>query len=217
MAVEEIRIVTGLRAARGHKRMVMVSLNGDASLQLSEDVVVRERLTVGRKLAAGDIVRLKQLEQYQSAWNTALSFLKHRPRSEFEVRSRLKSRGCGDEQISAVMSRLRELELVDDAAFASFWRENRERHNPRSSRLTRWELRRKGITEDVIEQALDGGDEKTSAYEAARLRVNKLPKDDYAIFRRRLGDFLRRRGFNYEIIGETVNRLWGECGGGEAG
>lgn len=195
--------------------MVVVSLDGDTSLRLSGEAVVREKLIVGRKLSVDDVVRLTQLEQYQSALDAALIFLEHRPRSEYEVRNRLKKRDFDDGVISTVIARLREMKLVDDTAFAGFWRENRERYNPRSRRLTRWELQRKGVAVDVIEQVLDGCDEQANAYEAALLRVNRLPKDDYHLFRRRLGDFLRRRGFNYELITETVNRLWSECGGGE--
>jgi SOS response regulatory protein OraA/RecX len=39
-----------------------------------------------------------------------------------------------------------------------------------------------------------------------------LPLADYQSFRRRLGEYLRRRGFNYEVINHTVERVWQELG-----
>jgi len=38
---------------------------------------------------------------------------------------------------------------------------------------------------------------------------------DYQVFRRRLGDFLKRRGYGYGVVQETVARLWRELGGAE--
>jgi SOS response regulatory protein OraA/RecX len=49
-----------------------------------------------------------------------------------------------------------------------------------------------------------------SAYEAARpraVRLAALALTDPTAFRRKLGDFLLRRGFEYEVVKETVARL----------
>ena len=40
--------------------------------------------------------------------------------------------------------------------------------------------------------------------------ADSLPKDDYQTFRRRLGEYLRRRGFGYEVIETTLERVWQE-------
>jgi len=59
---------------------------------------------------------------------------------------------------------------------------------------------------------LDGIDDEESAYRAAQKRGRTLAKEDYETFRRKLGAFLRRRGFSYEVVSRTTERLWQELG-----
>jgi len=101
---------------------------------------------------------------------------------------------------------------VDDMAFAQFWKDNRESFSPRSQWLTKLELRRKGVAGDIIDQVVDAVDDYDSAYRAALSKARSLPLSDYQGFRRRLGGYLRRRGFSYEVIVNTVERLWQEHG-----
>jgi regulatory protein len=49
-----------------------------------------------------------------------------------------------------------------------------------------------------------------SAYQAALSKAQHLPKQEYEVFRRRLGDYLKRRGFGYAVINQTVKRIWQE-------
>ena len=99
---------------------------------------------------------------------------------------------------------------MDDMAFAQFWKDNRESFSPRSQWLTRLELRQKGIADGIIAQVVDTVDDNHSAYQAALGKVRSLPLSDYHRFRRRLGEYLRRRGFNYGVINHTVERVWKE-------
>ena len=57
---------------------------------------------------------------------------------------------------------------------------------------------------------LDEIDDRGSAYRSALDKARRLPKDDYQTFRRRLGEHLRRRGFGYEVIETTLERVWQE-------
>ena len=100
--------------------------------------------------------------------------------------------------------------MVDDVAFAQFWKDNRESFRPRSQWLTRQELRRKGVTTEVIDEVLAGLDDADSAYRAASAKARSLRQSEYPNFHRRLGDYLRRRGFGYGVIQRTVKRLWQE-------
>jgi regulatory protein len=60
----------------------------------------------------------------------------------------------------------------------------------------------------AIKKALEGLDEAESAYRAAEHRVRRLSHLDEQAFRRRVGGFLQRRGFAYDVVRETVERLW---------
>jgi regulatory protein len=56
-------------------------------------------------------------------------------------------------------------------------------------------------------------DDDQSAYRAAQKKSKRMPLSDFQVFRRRLGDFLRRRGFGYGTTQKTVTMLWRELGG----
>jgi regulatory protein len=108
------------------------------------------------------------------------------------------------------MSKLRQMKLVDDAAFAEYWREKRETHSPRSRRLVGAELRQKGIDRELVANVTSIIDDAESAYRAAHKKAGALAGEDYTIFRRKLSAFLYRKGFSYEVAAHTVFRLWQE-------
>lgn len=205
-------IITALRTSRGRGKRVTVSLNGKSAFSLEAEVAVKEKLKVGQELASGQIEALAESDQFQRCNNAAAHYLSYRPRSEHEMRQRLLRRGFSGDTAEAVLTRLREQGLADDTAFAEFWRDNRQSFSPRSQYLTGLELRQKGVSSDIIERVVSTICDGDNAYRAAASYAHRLPLSDYESFRRRLGGYLKRRGFGYGVIKETTERLWQEKG-----
>ena len=139
--------------------------------------------------------------------DVALSFLSHRPRSEAEVRQRI----IKNFPISLVDETIVQLQiqgLLDDAAFARFWTDNREQHRPRSKALIRQELFKKGISRDVADEALESLDEEASAIKAGRKLLRRLRGIDLETFQSKMGDHLRRRGFSYDVTSRATEAIW---------
>ncbi len=202
--------VTALRSRIGRGKRVNVYLDGRFAFSLEAEVALTEGLKVGQELTGEYISTLGKADDFQRCLNAAMRYLSYRPRSEFELRERLYRRNFDDESINGVVARLKELALVDDREFAKFWRDNRRAFSPRSSSLTKLELRRKGVAEEVISQVVNPDSDGEGAYRAALGKARQLPVSDYQSFRHRLGEYLRRRGFNYGIINKTVRKLWQE-------
>jgi len=167
-------------------------------------------LKVGQELAQAQIEALASSDNFQRCLAAAAHYLSYRPRSEFELRERLSRRGFDSDNIEAALTRLKEQGLVDDTDFARFWRDNRQSFSPRSRWLTGLELRRKGVAEEVIDQVVGDVSDDDSAYRAALSRAHRLTASDYQSFRHRLAGYLRRRGFGYRVINNTVEQLWQE-------
>jgi len=71
------------------------------------------------------------------------------------------------------------------------------------------ELRRKGITENAIEEALkDSLPDDETALQAAMQYSRKIQSDDRLKFQKRMSAFLARRGFSYETIVPVVEMIW---------
>lgn len=201
--------ITALRVGKGRKKRVNVFLDDRFAFSLEAEVVIKEGLQVGQELSASQIEALARSDHFHRCLNAATHYLGYRPRSVFEVRERLQRRGFDDNTIGVVIAKLKEQGLVDDLAFAQFWKENRDSFSPRSQWLTKLELRQKGVADDIIDQVIKIDDDD-SAYRAALSKARRLPRSDYQDFRRRLGEYLKRRGFGYGVINLTVERVWEE-------
>ena len=204
--------ITALRAGRGRNKRVNVVLDGKFAFSLEAEVAVKERLQVGQELSDTQIEALTGSDRFHRCRDAAVRYLGYRPRSESETRERLHRRGFDGDSVEAVIAKLREQGLLDEVAFAQFWKDNRESFSPRSQWLTKLELRRKGVAGDIINQVVEAIDDEDSAYRAALGKARRLPLSDYQGFRRRLGGYLRRRGFDYGVINHTIERMWQERG-----
>jgi regulatory protein len=132
------------------------------------------------------------------------------------VDRRLRRAGCNDQTVEAALARLAELGYVDDAAFARWWGEQRDRHSPRGRRMLEAELRQRGVPADLIEAFREEQadperrDEMLSSTEAQRaaealarhLRGRPLPDDPRAV--QRIGMYLMRRGFDTETVRSAI-------------
>ena len=84
----------------------------------------------------------------------AARFLEVRSRSVAEVRRRLTSNGYRPDLIDGAITRMTELGMLDDQAFARAWVESRDRSRPRGERAIRVELSQKGVDRVVIDEVL---------------------------------------------------------------
>ena len=205
--------ITGLVVQKKNKERVNVYIDDEFAFGLA--MIEAIKLRKGQELSDEEIARLKALDEIEVAQDKALNFLSFRPRSADEVRRSLREKGYPDPVIDQVMERLERSGLVNDEDFARFWVDNREQFKPKSGRGLRYELRQKGVTDDAIEAALEGMNEEDSAYRAASNRAKRLPRDTKQIFAKRLGDYLARRGFSYDVVREVTERLWSELTEGE--
>lgn len=203
-------IITALRVSRGRGNRVRVSLEGRFAFSLEAEVAAREGLRVGQELSQSQIEALARAGHFHRCLAAAARYLSYRPRSEYEMRQRLLKRGFSNDSIEAVLPKLKEQGLLDDSAFARFWKDNRQSFSPRSQWLTGAELKQKGVPGDIIERVVSTIDDADNAYRAAKSRARSLPMSDYDSFRRRLGGYLRRRGFGYGVISKTIERFWQE-------
>ena len=203
-----MKSITALRIGRGRGKRANIFLDGKFAFSLEVAVVAKEGLRVEQALSDEQIEALVRSDRFYHCLNKASRYLRYRLRSESELRERLGQRGFDADTLEAVISRLKELGLVDDIAFAEFWKDDRESFSPRSRQLTGLELKRRGIANDIIEQVVNTTDDDDSAYRAALSKARRLPRSDEPGFRRRLSEFLRRRGFSLTVINHTVERVW---------
>ena len=203
--------VTAIQKQRREGR-INLYLDGSFALGLTLNAIAAAGLRVGDEIDDDALRSLRRDAAGADATVAALRLLSYRPRSEAELRQRLARRGAPADLMDEAISRLRELGLVDDAAFARTWVEGRSRLSPRSQRLLRRELQAKGIDGEAAREALRPLDDEDAALRAAERRAAAMRELPYPEFRRRLGDFLRRRGFDSATVRRTAERLRQDAG-----
>jgi len=155
---------------------------------------------------------MKEFEKY---YNIALRFLSYRPRSEKEVRDRLKikiqkSKVKIDELIiEKIVVKLKEKKFINDEEFAKGWVENRLRFKPRSARLIKLELKQKGINPDAINNlqlTIDSDLESAKKLVEKRIgRLKDLPKQEIY---EKLGRYLAAKGFGWDTIKKSIDYVY---------
>jgi regulatory protein len=200
--------ITALKLQKKNKERVNVYLDDRYAFSLA--AIEAAKLRRGQLLSDQEIEELLERDSFQKAYARALRFLSYRPRSEAEVRRYLQGKKVSPTIEAEVVERLTAAGLLDDQAFASYWVENRESFNPRGRYALRHELYQKGLSEETIAAALEDIDEEESAHRALTSRARRMPPLDRRSFRKKLGSFLRRRGFSYEAISTALERMWQE-------
>jgi regulatory protein len=196
--------ITALKFQRRSKERVNVYLDGEYAFGLT--AIEAARLREGQVLSEAEIAALKAQDERQRAFDQAVRFLSYRPRSRAEVERYLHGKRVAGEVVTDVVERLERANYLDDEAFARFWVENREQFKPRSRRALRYELRQKGMTDQVIAQVLSDLDDEAAAWRAVEGRLSRwagLTRDE---LRQKMMGYLSRRGFNYEIINSIFEK-----------
>jgi regulatory protein len=198
------------------RRRVNLFVDGRFVLSLALSFAQEKGLHPGMTVDDDTLAQLRTDDERHAAYEAAIHLLSYRPRSKREMRQRLRRRSISPDVIDETVARLHASHYLDDAAFAQFWRESRQSLSPRSGRLIRSELLSKGVDVETATGAVEGLDDEDSAYRAAAKRLKSIQDDDFDTFRRRLGGFLTRRGFSYDVIRRVVDRCWRDSGGSES-
>lgn len=204
--------ITLLKPTRRDPRRISVHLDGSFAFTLAVDTIAQERLEVGDDLDERRVAALLAADQVARATETALHFLAYRSRSEREVRDRLRRGDYAPEVIEQVIARLHGWRYLDDADFARRWVEGRTTQKPRGARLLQQELRRKGIDAETAKEAIAEAeiDELAAATELARKRITAYAGEEPVVVRRRVGAYLARRGYGFDVARAALDRVMGE-------
>ena len=216
-----MRKITAIQGQKRNPNRVNIHLDGEYAFGLAR--IVAAWLQVGQVLDDEKIAKLQAEDAREQAMQQALLFLSYRARSEKEIRQNLSKHEIPEVVIEETLERLRRDGFANDKKFANAWVENRSTFRPRGRRALALELRQKGIDDATIESVLGDVDEEALAYEAGQKKAHKFAQSrrpelaeglsngqDWNEFRKKLSDFLARRGFSYPVIAPIVSRLWSE-------
>ena len=201
--------ISAIEPQQKNPQRVNIHLDGEFAFGLAR--ITAGWLKVGQELSEEKIAALQVEDANEVAYQKALHFLSYRPRSLAEVRQNLTKHGTPEALVEDTVNRLQRAGLVNDQEFARTWVENRNTFQPRSKLALRMELRRKGLSDEIVQPVLDEQvDEEALAFEAARKYARRLTGLEWFEFRQKLSGFLARRGFSYATLSPVVSEVWKE-------
>lgn len=202
--------ITDIEPQRRNDR-VNIYIDNQFAFGLSLDLKYSYDLKIDKEIDDNFIVNVLKEEEARKAINAALNFLSYRQRSETEVKDKLKEKGYEEDYIQRAVSYCKEQGLVDDEAFAiSFIKDKQNLNNLGQYRIKR-ELMLKGISDDIIDSVLieDIEEEYERALEIATKKYSSYKNDDRNKVYRKLGGFLQRKGYSFDIVSKILKELLG--------
>ena len=138
-----------------------------------------------------------------------LRLLSLRPRSEYEIDIRLKDKGYAGDLRKVLLGSLKKEGLVNDLEFAKEWIDWRLRSSPRAKRMIKAELRKKGVPESIVEEAIGNKyekiDERVIARSLLRKKLSGEKESSSLKLKGKLYWFLDSKGFDEEVIEDILN------------
>ena len=198
------KIITSLVIQKKNKERVNLFLDDEFAFGISLTAALE--LKKGQRLSPREIEQLQYADLFSKAWNAALRYLGYRARTQQEMEAYLTKKEYPNAVVLATVERLFENGYLDDLEFSRSWLRDRARIRPKGARALRYELRQKGIANDIIETVLQELDENDGAWNALQPKLQRWRALEEREFRQKVTGFLGRRGFGYDAIRHVIER-----------
>lgn len=201
-------VITDLKFQKKKDR-VNLFVDGKFALGLPLEIVYKAKLSIGRKISRRRLEKLAQESGLEKVLNKVYRFLSFRPRSRKEIERYLRGKKVGEVFKNLVIRQLERQGYVDDWKFACWWVEQRIEGRPVSKEILKRELFQKGISPKISSKIIQSllPPPNLLALKVAQKKAERYKDLPLAELRRKLTRILARRGFDWETIKETVDKI----------
>jgi regulatory protein len=179
--------------------------------EISTDLVLKYSLAKDVTIPDEAWEQIRQQQDIINAKQAAYNYAAYKPRTEFQVRKRLKERGYEDNLVWEAIEFIKKFDLLDDELFASSFAKDYLKRKPSGERKLKQELLQRGVGKDLAEKAAHAAYVGEDPYEKAKLAAEKKlrgisykPADKQ---RNAIINKLKALGFEWDIIKRVVDEL----------
>lgn len=190
-----------------------VYLNGQYAFSLTTETLFKTGLKIDQEISEEKIEQLVKDDDFVRVYDYVLKYLSLRPRSVKEINDWFRRKGTGEETRKQIIKKLEVLGYLNDEEFVKWWLEQRDHFHPSGSRLLTMELRQKGISDEIIKNAIElrwednpdrGAGERDLAQKVVDKKIKILASLPGRERKQKLIQALLRRGFSWDIIKEVL-------------
>lgn len=149
-------------------------------------------------------------EQEKQALISALKLLAATPKSREGLHEKLQERGYPPEVLEITLNRLEKQGILNDRSYAQSLFQTFLTQRPSGRRRIAFELSKRGIKAPVIQDILEDYNsekERENALGLARAKHDRWLSLDVKKRRKKIYDFLLRRGFDFSIAREALDEV----------
>lgn len=193
--------ITKIEQQKNNQDRWSVFIDEEFAFGVSTEEIFIFKLTVGKEISREELENLLKEKDYSKAKDIALKFLSYKARSEKEVRDKLVSKEVESMTIDRVIEFLKRYDYINDEKFANSYVRERIRLKLEGRKKLVYDLRQKGIKQEIIDHVLDNTDidEIDQAIQLLEKKVHDKTELDIKE-KQRIYQFLLRKGFSYDII-----------------
>lgn len=190
------------------KRLYLLELDGQESLYITEDTIVRFMLSKDKEITDNELQEIRDFAQFSYGKNIALYFLSFKQRTKKEVLDYLKKYEIKEANAIKIIAALEEERWIDDKSYVETYVRQNELNGDKGPALIRQKLITKGISKSVIDSCLVEVDfsnliEKV-AEKLLRKYQDKLP---IRALQDKIVQGLMNKGFTYDLARKAVGQL----------
>lgn len=212
-------IVIDLKRKKRTKEWYFIYLNDGREILSYIDFVIKFKIKAGKQLTQEQVNEIKSSSELIFAKEIAYKFLSSRPRTQKEVEERLRKKGFDDDIISRVIEEIKNYGFINDIEYARGFVFDRVRSKTLGKFALKQALLAKGISNEIIEQVLSERENVVDEFEIALALANqklkqikspKKKKKNKNEQKRKIYEFLARRGFDWDVINSVIRRIFND-------
>lgn len=203
-------MLTVVKVSQGRGPFYKVEFSNGEKLRLSEDTVVRHRLLKGQELDEKLLAEVKREGKEDIGYQMALNYLSYQLRTEKEIRTYLKDNEIESDDRNKIVTRLKEVKLVDDLVYGESYVRTQMRLGDKGPRVLQQKLKQKGLKESDIQQALylyETEEQFQIAFHTAQKALKKFHHQSQREVRQKVQQLLMTKGFNSETSKNVIAEL----------
>lgn len=194
--------ITDIKPQSRNKSRVSLYIDGEFFCGLEKLTVLSCRLHIGDEVNPERLAEASAESERTAAFDKAARYLGVRPRTEKEMTTYLTDKGFSEHTTSHTVQKLKEYGYVNDADFCRAYIDAYKHKS--GVRKLEAELRNKGVTRDIIDEALRAAFEDSDEQAEAARRLAEKYLASHKRDKRKVAVFLAGRGFDYDTVKEAL-------------
>jgi len=201
--------VTKIQAQKRQGRY-NIFLDGEYAFPVGESTLIDFRLTKDMELTDAQVTLIKNKENTNKAYGDAVNYLSYELRTEKEIKDYLYKKEYTTPTIMDVMDKLRQLNYLDDSAYAQSFINTQLRISANGPKIIEQKMYKKGVPDDIIKQKMSEVDQDILLENATEFAQKQARKTSRASFKNqliKLRQNLYSKGFSIEITNQAIESL----------